>query len=251
MRFMKLGRLTLIAALALGGLAGGVSPALAQQGEIIIRTAPPAPRVEARGSYRSGYDWVQGYWRWDGRRHYWVAGHWERQRAGYVWQPARWDRRYDGWVFIPGRWVRNGGPTPPPPPVYNTPPREPDRYDRGPRPGYGRRYWERQGWVLLGEQQVAGRRRADRDTVYVGRDRGRFYKIMLVVEDSDIELHDLTVTFGNGTSWSANIRQYFREGARSRVIDLPKGGRALRQIDFAYSNLPGGGRASVQVWARR
>lgn len=261
MRFMKLGRLTLIAMLALGGIVEGVSPALAQRGEIVVRVAPPAPRAETRGSYRAGYEWVPGYWRWDGYRHQWVAGHWERERRGWLWQPPRWDRRHGGWVFIPGRWVRGDRPAPPPsrPPEYDPPPPSEQPYPLpGPRPGYGRRHWERQGWVFLGEQQVSGGRgrrygssRADHDTVYVGRDAGRFYKIMVVVEDSDIELHDVTVTFGNGTTWSPRLRHYFRERDRSRVIDLPKGGRALRQIDFMYSNLPGGGRASVQVWARR
>ncbi len=249
MRVMKLHRLALIAALAIGGVAGEISTASAQSGEVIIRTAPPRARAEARGSYRSGYEWVPGYWRWEGRRHVWVNGHYERARRGYVWQAPRWDRRYNGWVFVPGRWVRAGGTVRPQP----LPP--PDR-----RPPYSRPDWRRQGWTILGEEQVGGDRRGrgrgrhggrpDRDTIHVGRDRGNFNKLMLVVDDSDIELHDITITFANGRTYSPQLRHRFRENARSRVIDLPSGPRYIEHIQFLYSNLPGGGRASVQVWAR-
>jgi hypothetical protein len=253
MKFMKLGRLTLITTLALGCLAGGTSTASAQQGDIVVRFAPPAPRAEVRGSYRAGYDWVPGYWRWDGRRHVWIAGHWERARAGYVWQPPRWDQRSHGWVFIPGRWVR-GGRRHQPPPAYD-PPRHDRPHDRPGyrRPGHGRNYWQRQGWKLLGEESVSGRgrgRRVDRDTIHIGHDRGRFYRIMVVVDDSDVELHGMLVTFGNGTTWSPRVRHRFRENSRSRAIDLPKGGRFLRSVSFRYSNLPGGGRAVVQLWGK-
>jgi hypothetical protein len=240
---MKLNRLALIAALAIGCVAGEISTASAQSGEIIIRTAPPRARAEARGSYRSGYEWVSGYWRWEGRRHVWVAGHYERTRRGYVWQAPRWDRRYDGWVFIPGRWVRGGGtvrPQPLPPP------------DRRPPP-YTRPDWRRQGWQILGEEQVSGGRRgrgSDRDTVHIGRNKGNFYKLMLVVEDSNLELHDIVITFANGRTYSPQVRHRFRENARSRVIDLPSSPRYIESVQFVYSNLPGGGRARVQLWAR-
>ena len=144
--------------------------------------------------------------------------------------------------------MRGGGtvrPQPLPPP------------DRRPPP-YTRPDWRRQGWAILGEEQVGGDRRgrgrhggrADRDTIHVGRDRGNFYKIMLVVEDSDIELHDLLITFANGRTYSPQVRHRFRESARSRVIDLPTAPRYIESIQFLYSNLPGGGRARVQVWAR-
>lgn len=248
MRLMKLGRLALIATLALGCFAAEISTASAQSGEIIIRTAPPPPRAEARGSLRAGYEWVPGYWRWEGRRHAWVSGHWERARSGYVWQPARWDHRYNGWVFIPGRWVRgNSRPAPLPPPRGGG-------YDRPPPPrqgGWNRPDWRRQGWQMLGEQWVQGRgRRADRDTIYVGKNQGFFNHVMLVAEESDIELHDILITFSNGRTYQPQVRHYFRENSRSRVIDLPKGPRHIESIQFVYGNLRGGGRARLQVWAR-
>lgn len=265
MKFMKLKRLSLITALTVGCLTGATqTPASAQQGEIIIRTAPPAPRAEVRGSVRAGYEWVPGYWRWEGRRHVWVGGHWERVRRGYYWEPARWDRRGGGWVFIPGRWVRGDRRTPPPPPDYDDGrrygdgprhdgPRHDGPYDRD-RRGPGRRYWERQGWVLLGEQTVSGNQ--DHDEVYVGRRQGRFSRVLLVVEDGDIELHDILITFTNGRSWSPRMRHYFRENQRSRTMILPNAPRSLRSVRLHYGNADergrwrNRGRARVEVWAR-
>ena len=270
MRFHKLRRLTLIATLALGCLAGGMSSASAQQGEIIIRTAPPAPRYEARGSARAGYEWVPGYWRWERGRHVWVRGHWERARRGWSWHPARWERRHDGWVFIAGRWGRgryNPGPSDRPPyedgPRHDGPrhdgPRHDGPYD-GPRndgPYSGRdrgrhdrwrRHWERQGWALLGEQWVSGRE--DHDYVPIGRRQGRFTRVLLVAEEGDFELHDVVIEFSNGRAWSPRLNHYFREGQRSRTLMLPNAPRGLRSIKLTYGNLPGGGRALVQVWAR-
>jgi hypothetical protein len=32
------------------------------------------------------------------------------------------------------------------------------------------------------------------------------------------------------------------------VIDLPGGARVIRRVEFRYGNLPGGGRARVELW---
>lgn len=71
---------------------------------IIIKKAPPAPRHEAMPKARRGYDWVPGYWNWNGRRHEWVAGHWEKLRPGYVYQRANWHHDRDGWHLERGGW---------------------------------------------------------------------------------------------------------------------------------------------------
>ena len=123
----------------------------------------------------------------------------------------------------------------------------------GPRPGPGGpdRYkarWDRAGWVELGEQIVMGRR--DRDVIKVGRREGRFDRLMVVVEDSDLEMTSMRITFANGDKYEPNVRHVFRERARTRPIDLPgnRRGVAINQIEFQYGNLPGGGRARVAVW---
>ena len=107
---------------------------------------------------------------------------------------------------------------------------------------------ERDGWTLLGSQVVTGR--GDRDVIEVAPYQGRFNQISLRVADSDLELFELTVTFGNGERWSPRLRHFFREGSRTHQIDLPGDDRMIRRIELTYGNLPGGGRARVEVYAR-
>src|SRR5688572_20721463 len=105
------------------------------------------------------------------------------------------------------------------------------------------------GWTLLGTQEVAGRR--DRDTIMVGKHEGKFDKLTIVVTDSDVELKDLTVVFANGDKWSpGGLKHSFKEGQRSRAIDLPGNDRAIQKVELAYANTPGGGRAKVSVYAK-
>lgn len=106
--------------------------------------------------------------------------------------------------------------------------------------------WDNKGWVKLGEQTVNGR--VDRDRINISRADGRFTKLTIVVEDSDLELLDFDVTFSNGDKWNPRLKHYFRENERTRVIDLPGNERYLKAIDLKYRNLPGGGRAKVEVW---
>ncbi|HEY4242470.1 MAG TPA: hypothetical protein VGM88_21780 [Kofleriaceae bacterium] len=106
--------------------------------------------------------------------------------------------------------------------------------------------WDRTGWVKLGEREVNGR--VDRDKIEVGAYEGRFSKLTLACEHSDMELLDFEVTFGNGEHWNAGVRHYFKEGSRTRVIDLPGDNRVIKSISLKYRNIPGGGRAMVEVW---
>jgi hypothetical protein len=112
-----------------------------------------------------------------------------------------------------------------------------------------RHVWDTAGWTKLGEQTVDHGRRADKDTIVVGRYEGRFSKLTMVVDDSDLELLDFAVTFGRAEVWRpAGIGHYFRENQRTRVIDLPGDDRIIQKIDLKYRNLPGGGRARVEIW---
>ncbi len=108
--------------------------------------------------------------------------------------------------------------------------------------------WNSTGWVKLGSRIVQGKN--DHDTIAVGRVAGNFDKLMVVVEGSELEMSDMKVTFGNGQKWDAPLRQFFRERSATRAIDLPGMQRAISKIDFKYGNLPGGGKATVSVWAR-
>lgn len=118
--------------------------------------------------------------------------------------------------------------------------------DTAPKPVAFR--WDPSGWQLLGERMVNGK--VDRDRITVGRYKGKFEKIAIVVTDSDLEMLDFEVTFARGATFHPALKHYFRENERSRIIDFPGDERQLKYIDMKYRNLPGGGRAKVQVWAR-
>ena len=109
--------------------------------------------------------------------------------------------------------------------------------------------WDSRGWVQLGERTVNGR--YDHDRIEVGRYDGRFSKLTMVVENSDLELIDFKITFGDRTEYHPRLSHVFREGQRTRVIDLPPSEAVIRTIDIRYKNLPGGGEARVQVWGWR
>jgi hypothetical protein len=101
-------------------------------------------------------------------------------------------------------------------------------------------------WDKLGERWVQGG--ADRDVIHVGKTQGMYKRIKLVVEHSAIELYDIVIVFGNGEQFSPQTRLVFGPGTTSREIDLPRNARYIKRIEFRYGNLPGGGRAQVEVW---
>jgi hypothetical protein len=95
----------LAAALIVGGLALGTSPA-AQVG-VVVMVAPPAPVVETVGvAPVPGYVWIGGYWNWVGGRHVWVPGAWRPGRPGYRWVPHHWVAAGGGWRLEEGHWAR-------------------------------------------------------------------------------------------------------------------------------------------------
>jgi hypothetical protein len=110
------------------------------------------------------------------------------------------------------------------------------------------RFDARSEWDKLGERWVDGK--IDRDIIQVGRDDGRFRKLQLVVEHSALELFDVEVIFGDGSHFSPGTRLVFGPNSTSRVIDLPGGDRVIRRVEFRYGNLPGGGRAQIELWGR-
>jgi hypothetical protein len=100
---------------------------------------------------------------------------------------------------------------------------------------------------MLGERSVDGVR--DRDVISVGGREGRYRRIMIVVENSALEMFDVVVTFGDGERFSPATRHVFSANTRSHVIDLPGDARVIRSVEFRYGNLPGGGRARAELWA--
>jgi len=73
--------------------------------EVVVTEAPPAPRVEEPIPAPPGdYEWVPGFWSWDGQWN-WNPGKWTvRPHAKAVWEPGHWAKRGHGYVWIDGRW---------------------------------------------------------------------------------------------------------------------------------------------------
>jgi hypothetical protein len=109
--------------------------------------------------------------------------------------------------------------------------------------------WEPRGWTMLGEQRVSSNRE-DTDRIRVSRWNNRFRKLTVVVLDSDLEMIDMAIKVGRGEPYHPEVNAIFREGSRTRSIDLPGDTRRIDWIEFKYRNLPGGGSARVQVWAK-
>ena len=103
-------------------------------------------------------------------------------------------------------------------------------------------------WNKLGERWVDGTR--DRDVISVVARDGAYRRIMIVVEHSALEMHEVVVHFGDGTSFAPPTRHVFAADTRSTVIDLPGARRNIRSVEFRYGNLPGGGRALAELWAQ-
>jgi hypothetical protein len=144
-------------------------------------------------------------------------------------------RRGRATVRLYGRGAHPAGdPYHPAPPAPAAPPVPHGRFD---------------GWSHLGQRQVSFR--SERDAIPALGD-GRFHRIMLVVDDADLELFDVRIVFGDGQVFSPATRLYFREGTRSRVIDLPGEARLIRRVEFNYRSVRGGGdrRAEIHVYGQ-
>jgi hypothetical protein len=104
-------------------------------------------------------------------------------------------------------------------------------------------------WERLGARDVDFKN--DRDTIEVGKSEGRFKQLQIRVKGAPIEMSDMVVTFGNGETFSPNLRERFAEGTGSKTIDLPGDRRNIRRIDFRYKSINRReGKGRVEVYAR-
>jgi hypothetical protein len=115
------------------------------------------------------------------------------------------------------------------------------------RPGVGG-HPDMTGWRLMGDARVAGE--FPREIVRVGKVEGRVARIMLVITDSNLEVGDVVVQFGNAQRWSPGLRHSFADGSRSRAIDLPGHVRFIRGVELVRGSVPPGTRAHVEIWGQ-
>lgn len=76
--------------------------------------------------------------------------------------------------------------------------------------------------------------RPQRDTVNVGAREGQFKAIRMEVRQNDVEVLDLKIIYGNGNVEDIRVRETFKAGSSSRVIDLKGSNRVIKQIVVTY-----------------
>jgi len=104
------------------------------------------------------------------------------------------------------------------------------------------------GWRLMGDAWVTGP--FERQIIPVGKYEGRFARVMLVVTDSNLEVGDVIIQFGNGQRMSPGLRHSFADGSRSRAIELPGHVRFIRGVELVRGGVPAGTRAHVELWGQ-
>lgn len=107
--------------------------------------------------------------------------------------------------------------------------RDRDRDDRGDRGG---RDWEELGCK---EVSLFG---TDRDSIRVGRREGRFKAIRLYVRGADVEMLNLRVIYANGEPDDLEVKHFFRQGDRSRPLNLRGWERSIDRVEMRYRTIP-------------
>ncbi|MCB9931843.1 MAG: hypothetical protein H6841_00310 [Planctomycetes bacterium] len=103
-------------------------------------------------------------------------------------------------------------------------------------------------YELLGEKKVDFG--ADKDTIEVGAKEGRYVSLMIGVIEGNLEMWDIKVTFGNDETYSPEIRAEFKQGERSRQIDLPGEARVIKEVTFKYKSKLRKGKATVKLFGK-
>ncbi len=104
-------------------------------------------------------------------------------------------------------------------------------------------------WELLGSRVI--NYGVERDEILVTRAEGLFTAIQLRVKRSPINMHKMSVHYGNGEVDEIELRENFRAGSESRIIDLPGNKRVIKKVVLWYDtkNLAND-RGVVELWGR-
>jgi hypothetical protein len=107
------------------------------------------------------------------------------------------------------------------------------------------------GAVRLGVQEVDFR--LDVDTFPVSALRGRFRRLYFHVTGNDLAIARIVVRYSSGADEEVEVLHEFREGSRSRIIDLAGARRSIRWIRIVYGTVGAmrEGKASIAIYGIR
>ncbi len=107
-----------------------------------------------------------------------------------------------------------------------------------------------QRWEKLGQRKVNFK--ADRDEIGVGRYDGFLTGLQIRVRKGSINMIKMEVHFGNGEKKDVPLKNNFKDGDDSRVIDLPGNHRMIVKVVFWYESTSSseGGKPIVELWGK-
>lgn len=104
-------------------------------------------------------------------------------------------------------------------------------------------------WEVLGTRTV--KYGLDRDEILVTRQEGFFTGLKIKVLRSALDMHKMVVHFGDGTTQDIELRNNFKAGQESRVIDLAGNRRVITKVVFWYDTKNyKNTKAVVELWGR-
>ena len=75
----------------------------------IVKAKPLRPRsIEMRPTkIRTGYIWVDGYWKWNNRyrKYVWINGRTFKNKKNKVWIQGQWSKTRGGYFYTRGHWA--------------------------------------------------------------------------------------------------------------------------------------------------
>ena len=103
-------------------------------------------------------------------------------------------------------------------------------------------------WKELGSREVSFK--TSNDTFEVGEGGGKFTALRIMVDNGNLDIFSIVVTFGNGERFEPKTKMSFKEGQRSHSIDFPGGPRVIQKVDLQYKSTQQEGRAKIYLHGR-
>ncbi len=91
-------------------------------------------------------------------------------------------------------------------------------------------------WEYLGEANVDGN--ADHDSIDVGKSKGAFRKIQILVQKGAVDFDRVVVHYENGQQYPVPVAAKIPAGGKTREIDLQGTAREIRNVEVWYRRGP-------------